>query len=104
MASIPAWTTVRSKLSPGEVIPNWTAAHGYIGDTFKVVSVTSSAIEVSAPNAETIQRVSKKDVEFMLENWKGYCAGTVKRNDIVKHTRVSKYSMSILKHIGVPDR
>jgi hypothetical protein len=98
------WAAIRAKLFPGEVIPNWTAAHGYIGDTFKVVSITSSAIEISAPNAETIQRVYKKDVEFMLDNWKGYCAGKIKRSDIIKHTRVSKYSMSILKHVGVPGR
>jgi hypothetical protein len=83
----------------GDIIPNWTVAKGYLGDTFRIFSVSSLAIQVDVPGADTLQRVSKKDMEFMFVRWADYCAGNVTRTTLCKHTRVSKYSMSILKYL-----
>lgn len=95
------WLSIRSGLAPGSKIRNWTAAKGYLGDEFSVVRIESSHLEVNSPNAETIQRVAKSDFEYMFSNWEDYCAGRLKRRALVEHTRVSKYTMSILKHIGM---
>jgi hypothetical protein len=95
------WTAVRGKLQPGERVRNWTAAKGFLGDDFTVVRIDSSHIEIDAPNAETIQRVSKKDFEVMFDHWSVYCSGQMKRQDLIKLTRVSKYTMSILRHLNV---
>ncbi len=96
-----AWLHIRSGISPDTKIRNWTAAKGYLGDDFSIVRVDSNHVEVNAPNAETIQRVGKSDFKFMFANWEAYCTGKVKRQALVKKTRVSKYTMSILKHLGL---
>ena len=93
------WAAIQSHLSRGAQVKNWTAAKGYLGDSFAIAAVSSSHVEVDSPNAETVQRVSKADFEFMHNNWKAYCAGQVKRSELVKSTRVSKYTISILRHI-----
>lgn len=95
------WSELQINLKPGTIIRNWTSAKGYLGDEFKVITVASTHIEVDSPNAETFQRVSKNDFEFMFNNWNQYCAGNLKRQDLVKKTRVSKYTMSMLKHLSV---
>jgi hypothetical protein len=96
-----AWLHIRSGISPGTKIRNWTAAKGYLGDDFSIVRVESSHVEINAPSAETIQRVGKSDFEFMFANWEAYCTGNLNRQALVKQTRVSKYTISILKHLGM---
>jgi hypothetical protein len=98
------WGKIQSQLRQGSIIKNWTGARGYLGDEFKIVSVASSHLVVDAPRAKTIQRVSKKDFEFMFGRWDGYCKGRIARGDLVKGTRVSKYTMSILRHLSDEDR
>ena len=93
------WQRIQSDLSVGTKIKNWTAARGYLGDEFSVVRVEHNHVEINAPNAETIQRVRKSDFEFMCANWVGYCSGKVNRQALVKGTRVSKYTISILKYL-----
>lgn len=95
------WQAIQSGLTTGSQVKNWTAAKGYLGDSFKIISVSSSHIDVDSPKAETVQRVSKADFEFMNNNWVAYCAGKTSRTDLVKSTRVSKYTISILRHLGI---
>lgn len=95
------WLRVRTGLAPGVKIRNWTAAKGFLGDEFSIVRVESSHVEINSPNAETIQRVGKNDFEVMFSNWEAYCTGRLKRQALVRQTRVSKYTMSILKHLGM---
>lgn len=95
------WLQIGTDLTPGVKVKNWTAAKGYLGDEFSVVRVESNYIHVNSPNAETILRISKRYFEYMFLNWDDYCAGRLKRQALVAHTRVSKYTMSVLKHIGL---
>lgn len=99
MLFLKSWSELQSNLRPGEMIRNWTAAKGYLGDEFKIVSVSSTHIDVDSPGAETILRVSKKDFEIMFHHWGLYCSGVYKRQDLARMTRVSKYTMSIFKHL-----
>lgn len=101
MSFTKSWCDLQSNLRSGTLIRNWTAAKGYLGDEFKVVLVSSTHVDVDAPGAETIQRVSKKDFEVMFNNWAPYCSGKLKRKDLVGMTRVSKYTMSIFKHLAI---
>lgn len=98
MSFVKIWSNLQSNLKPGVLIRNWTVAKGYLGDDFKIISISSTHVDVDSPNAETIQRVSKKDFEVMFNNWEQYCSGKVKRQELVSKTRVSKYTMSIFKH------
>lgn len=93
------WQAIQSNLRIGSQVRNWTVAKGYLGDTFKIVGVSATYVEIDAPNAETIQRVSKIDFEFMHNKWEAYCSGKIRRADLVKSTRVSKYTISILRHL-----
>lgn len=95
------WTSVQDGLEPGMKIPNWTAANGYLGDEFAIVRVESSHVEINAPNADAKQRVARKDFEFMVDNWEKYREGQIQRQTLVKRTRVSKYTISILKYLGI---
>jgi hypothetical protein len=95
------WLRVRTGLAPGMRIRNWTAARKFLGDEFSIVRVESGHVEISSPNAETIQRVGKNDFEVMFSNWEDYCSGRLSRQALVQQTRVSKYTISILKHLGI---
>jgi hypothetical protein len=101
MSFLKSWSELQSNLRPGTLIKNWTVAKGYLGDEFKIVSVSSTQVDVDSPAAETIQRVSKKDFEIMFNHWDQYCSGELKRRDLVRMTRVSKYTMSIFKHLTI---
>jgi len=99
MSFIKTWAELQSILKPSVLIRNWTAAKGYLGDDFKIASISSTHVDVDSPKAANIQRVSKRDFEVMFNNWDLYCSGRVKRQELVSKTRVSKYTMSILKHL-----
>jgi hypothetical protein len=93
------WQDLQVKLKGGENIRNWTAAKGYIGDEFKIVGISDDCVEVKSPNAKTIQYAKKYDFEVMFNNWKPYCSRKLQRQELVEQTRVSKYTMSIIKHL-----
>lgn len=95
------WSKLQSNLISGSLIRNWTMKKAYLGDQFKIISVAATHVEVDSPEAETIQRVSRKDFEIMFDNWNSYCSGELQRKKLVSLTRVSKYTMSILKHLNV---
>ena len=92
--------TVRSSqlenLKEGTTIKNWTAFHGYLGDTMTVASVRENYIEVAPPKAENSQLVPKGDFQKVYEVWTEYKAQKVQRKEVREMTRYSKYIISIL--------
>jgi hypothetical protein len=101
MLFIKIWCDLQSKLYPGLPIKNWTAAKGYLGDEFTITHVLSTHVAVAVPGIRNILRVAKKDFEIMFDNWVPYCSGKLRRKDIAGMTRVSKYTMSILRHLDI---
>ena len=93
------WTDLQTNIKSGATIKNWTAAKGYLGDEFKVLSVAENRITIETPEAENIQNVSKKEFEVMYNNWDAYCSKQIQRKELTKLTRFSKYTMSIIKHL-----
>ncbi|MFZ2452222.1 MAG: HNH endonuclease [Methylovulum miyakonense] len=95
------WHTLQAKLKVGEYIKNWTARKGYLGDQFKVIAISPIhvRVEIELDNAKSIQSVRKSDFEVMHNNWESYCSGKLRRTELAKLTRVSKYTMSIIKHL-----
>ncbi len=91
------WSTIRAKLKPGQVIPNWTQFKGELGDTFTIVEVKSDLIAVETPRTDAIQKVPRRDFEAVAEIWAGYRAGSVKRELMTPLTRYSKYIISIMR-------
>lgn len=94
------WRQLQSNLSAGDMVRNWTAARGYLGDSFSVISVKSDSVIVKAPNAETNQRAHMNDFELIYRRWPEYVAGAVMRKEFMTDTRVSKYTISIINHLG----
>jgi hypothetical protein len=95
------WKTLQTKLKVGDSIKNWTARKGYLGDEFTIIQVLDDRVKIGSPNAQIIQIARKPDFEFMFSKWEAYCLGEFKRTELVKQTRVSKYTMSIIKHLEV---
>ncbi len=93
------WATLRANLRPGDTIRNWTAAKGYLGDSFTIARVSDKAVHIDASNAATTQHVPRNDFELMHSLWKEYCSGQAQRQDIRDQTRFSKYTISIIKHL-----
>ncbi len=90
------WSWLQGNLKPGQAVKNWTAYRGYLGDTMKIAGVRSGYIEVDAPNASSIQVISKEDFEKVWEVWSDYKNGKIRRYEIRDITRFSKYIISIL--------
>lgn len=98
------WQTLPLKLKPDAKIKNWTAAKGYLGNEFTVLSVSDTMVEVDPPKANDRQRVSRQDFEVTFDNWDTYCSGQLPRQELVQLTRNSKYTISIIKHLEASER
>lgn len=96
------WAAIQTNLASGAEIKNWTAAKGYLGDSFTISRVSSNCIVVSSPGAENEQSVPKRDFEILHAVWLPYCAGSVQRQEVRDKTRFSKYIISILRHVEKP--
>lgn len=92
------WKTLQEQLTVNTVIKNWTVVKGYLGDDFKIIAISSNTVKIDSPNAKTVQNVSKEDFKVMFDNWEDYCSKRLRRKELTELTRVSKYSMSIIKH------
>lgn len=97
------WLDLCSKLRPGLIIRNWTAAKGYFGDDFKIVSVSSTGIQIDPLGETSLQYARKVDFEPFLLNWDAYSKGRLTRKAVGtdrngKEIRVSKYVISMIKH------
>ena len=94
------WNEIEKRLLIGGTVKNWTAAKGYLGDSFTIVQVSSSRVVISSPGATNVQSVPKHDFERVSAQWADYCSGSVQRQELRDITRFSKYIISILHHIG----
>lgn len=94
-----AWNAIQTTLNPGAKVKNWTAAKGYLGDSFAITRISPAFVVVSSPKAANEQSVSKRDFEILHAVWSGYCTGSVQRQELRDMTRFSKYVISILHHI-----
>ena len=93
------WNTLRANLAVGDEVLNWTPLKGYLGDSFSVTSITDEQVVLNSPDAKTPQHAYRADFELVHRQWSQYCSGAVKRKDIVKSSRVSKYTISIIKYL-----
>lgn len=90
------WPDLVSHLKPGSIIDNWTAFRGDLGDKMTVVGIRDGYIEIEAPKAKSIQRVTKDDFEKVWEIWSDYKSQKIPRHEIRDMTLYSKYIISIL--------
>jgi hypothetical protein len=95
------WRQIQSSLSRGTIVCNWTAAKGFLDDTFVVETIPEHAIVIRAPRATNLQHISRADVETTLRLWCKYCVGSLQRQELRDLTRFPKYIGSILKHGGI---
>ena len=96
MAFKQTWTALQGQLRPRQVIPNWTAQRGLVGEPFEIVEMTSESIVVGPPGARDSQKVRRADFEAVYNRWPEYIAGTIPRSSFTPLTRYSKYVISIL--------
>lgn len=97
------WLDLCAQLKPGLIIKNWTAANGYVGDDFKIVSISSNGIQIDPLGDTTLQYARRIDFEPFLINWDAYSSDKLTRKAVGKdrngkEIRVSKYVISMIKH------
>ena len=92
------WARIQ-RLVPGVTIENWTALKGRRGRDLKIIDVRTDYVTVKSEGARNLQRISRKDFEFMHRLWPSYLAGVTSRENIRAGTRYSTYVISILRHV-----
>ena len=91
------WRYLQTHLDSDTTIKNWTVLKGYMGDTFTVVDISRSHINISTPNAQNEQKVPTEDFMKVWEIWHGYKNRNFTRTEMTPLTRYSKYIISIFK-------
>jgi hypothetical protein len=90
------WSELQSWLMEKRTITNWTVDKGEVGEDFETGPVTGNHVLVYPPSALNVQKVSKKDFEFVYEKWTDYLNGDAKRSELAKKSRFAKYTISII--------
>lgn len=91
------WQSLNDRLVIGTVIRNWTALHGYLGDTMTVEAVDPTEYVIRAPKAKSLQHVSCKEFEEVFAVWEDYKAGRVQRQTLREMNHHTKYIISVLR-------
>jgi hypothetical protein len=91
------WQALTSRLKVKTQIRNWTVDQGYLrqGD-FMAEYTTGNYINCDVPDAKTIQKVPRLDVELLHKHWQAYLNGQMSRRQLADKSRFMKYSISIL--------
>lgn len=93
------WIKLQAYLKPGTILRNWTVLNGYLGDKMEVVQINQNEIVVQAPNAKTLQRISRNEFEKIWNVWPDYLSGQKQRQEIREITHYSKYIISIFRWV-----
>ncbi len=91
------WTKLVDALSNEEAITNWTNDKGTFGENFVARSLISNYINVKIPSAINTQKVPKADFELVYDNWRQYLDGDLRRSELMKQSRFTKYTISIIR-------
>lgn len=91
------WRSLQAELAPGQMVDNWSANRGDLGDSFTVVSVTPRGVKVDTPGAQMIQSISVAQFEKVYDLWPSYRVGSTPRHEVRDVTRFSKYIISIFR-------
>jgi hypothetical protein len=97
------WIDVQRQFDVGSAIRNWTAFGGYLGDRFIVAKRRPGYIEISTPQARTIQHITQSEFEKVYEVWNDYVKRKMPRHRLAKLTRFSKYIISIIRELEIRD-
>jgi len=91
------WQTLTSRLNGKTQIRNWTVDKGFLkrGD-FMAGYRGGNYIICDAPDAKATQTVPRLDFELLYKHWQAYLSGHVSRRQLVKESRFTKYTISIL--------
>jgi hypothetical protein len=90
------WSGLESWLKEKQTIENWTANKGVIGEDFEAGPVSGNYVLVYPHSALSVQRVPKRDFKFICEKWARYLNGDIKRSELAKKSRFTKYTVSII--------
>jgi hypothetical protein len=90
------WAKLSSWLSSKQEIKNWTLKSGTIGEDFLAGPIIGNYVLVNAISAENTQRIPKNDFKLIFDNWDDYLDECISRGDLVKQSRFTKYTISII--------
>jgi hypothetical protein len=90
------WADLRNRLSAGMTIKNWSAAKGYTGRDFRIVSVVPGAITVGGGSITVPRHIGRGDFERIHSVWDAYRAGRYPRGEMLSLSQNTTYILSLL--------
>ena len=89
------WKRLLEKLRNPTLIKNWTVYSGYIGEDFFARKHSEFVIECILPTGNTLY-IPKRDFEVIYNLWEDYKRFKVKRAELCRLSRFTKYVISII--------
>lgn len=100
------WNILCDVLKKKQTIKNWTQKRNYFGENFEAVYEGGDYIKVILPNGNNLL-IPKLDFLIIFHNWDKYLKGKVLRSYFahgrIARSRFTKYTISIIKMMGVFD-
>ena len=92
----PFWSELQSCLMEKRTITNWTVDKSEVGEDFEAGPVIGEYVLIYPQSAQNDLKVPKKDFKLIFGNWAAYVAGNIRRGDLAKKSRFTKYTISII--------
>lgn len=89
------WEKLAERLAKPTIIRNWTVFSGYIGENFEAMLYNAEIIRCTLQNGKQLY-VPKEDFRIVYEKWGDYLARNVKRFELTKKSKFTKYTISII--------
>jgi hypothetical protein len=96
------WNELKRRLKKNSEVRSWSAATGFLGDSFTVVGAKAGHVVIKSAYDINPQKIPDQDFVSVLEVWGDYVDGKLTRADLSARTKYSKYIISILRSLETP--
>jgi hypothetical protein len=96
------WAELKRRLPKNREIRSWSAATGFLGDSFTVIGPKTGHVLIKSAYDINPQQIPDQDFVMVLGQWSDYVEGKLSRADIQARTKYSKYIISILHSLEAP--
>ena len=95
------WNDLLKELATPKKIKNWTAIKGYYGEDFtaQVILGSTGGNILCTTLQGSKSRASMEDFHMVYKHWEGYLSGTIQRQEFLKTSRVTKYTISTIHQL-----
>ena len=98
------WKDIKEELSNLQLIKNWTAKSGFIGEDFTAIyilkprTIEGGYIEAIGPSMKYSRKVKKHSFQKIYPYWNGYIKGRI-QYQFLSHKKINKNATLHAKYI-----